>query len=109
LQPAKRCKQVTEENAQWRYNGYKRLTSLDFPSLRDNMTNLELALNTLAEATTAELSKEHQPETGEENRNIALRGGQIVGNTRKEIEADLGKKIVSPINAKSIQALKDKE
>ena len=70
------------------------------------MTNLELALNTLAEATTAELSKEHKPATIRENREVATRGGRIVGNTRKEIEANLGKSIISPINARTIQTLK---
>ena len=69
------------------------------------MTNLELALNTLAEATTKEISKQHQPKTLEENRKVASRGGSIVGNTRKEIEANIGKSIVSPLNAKKIVEL----
>ena len=85
---------------------YKQFKGLKTESLRDNMTNLELALNSLAEATTTELSKQHKPTTIEENRNIATRGGKIVGNTRKEIEANLGKSIVSPINAKVIKSLK---
>jgi len=85
---------------------YKQFKGLKTESLRDNMTNLELALNSLAEATTTELSKQHKPATIEENRNIAARGGKIVGNTRKEIEADLRKSIVSPINAKVIKSLK---
>jgi len=80
------------------YKQYKRLKK---ESLRDNMTNLELALNTLAEATTTEISKQHKPKTLEENRRVAARGGSIVGNTRKEIEANIGKSIVSPLNAKS--------
>ncbi len=84
---------------------YKQLKSLKKESLRDNMTNLELALNTLAEATTTEISKQHQPKTPEENRKVAARGGSIVGNTRKEIEANIGKSIVSPLNAKKIRQL----
>lgn len=88
---------------------YKQFKGLKRESLRDNMTNLELALNTLAEATTAEISKEHKPTTIEENRHIAARGGKIVGNTRKEIEADLGKSIITPINAKTIKELKEKK
>jgi hypothetical protein len=84
---------------------YKQLKSLKKESLRDNMTNLELALNTLAEATTTVISKEHQPKTPEENRKVAARGGLIVGNTRKEIEANIGKSIVSPLNAKKIKQL----
>ncbi|OAV69179.1 DNA-damage-inducible protein D [Bacteroidales bacterium Barb4] len=88
---------------------YRQLKELKTESLRDNMTNLELALNTLAEATTTEISKEHKPKTKEENRQVAARGGKIVGHTRKEIEADLGKSIVSPVNAKSVKALKKKQ
>ena len=70
---------------------YKQYKGLKKESLRDNMTNLELALNTLAEATTTEISKEHKPKTLDENRQVAARGGSIVGNTRKEIEANIGK------------------
>ncbi len=88
---------------------YKQFKGLKTESLRDNMTNLELALNTLAEATTTELSKEHKPKTIAANRKIAASGGKIVGNTRKEIEAQMGKSIISPINAKSIKKLKGKE
>jgi len=80
---------------------YKQFKDLKKESLRDNMTNLELALNTLAEATTAEISKQHKPKTFDENKRVAARGGSIVGNTRKEIEANIGKSIVSPLNAKS--------
>jgi hypothetical protein len=84
---------------------YKQLKSLKKESLRDNMTNLELALNTLAEATTTEISKQHQPKTQQENRKVAARGGSIVGNTRKEIEANIGKSIVSPLNAMKIRQI----
>ncbi len=84
---------------------YKQYKGLKKESLRDNMTNLELALNTLAEATTTEISKEHKPKTLDENRRVAARGGSIVGNTRKEIEANLGKSIVTPLNAKKTDAL----
>jgi hypothetical protein len=84
---------------------YKQFKNLKKESLRDNMTNLELALNTLAEATTTEISKQHQPKNLEENRKVAARGGSIVGNTRKEIEANIGKSIVSPLNARKIKQL----
>ncbi|MBA4408926.1 MAG: BRO family protein [Bacteroidota bacterium] len=84
---------------------YKQYKGLKKESLRDNMTNLELALNTLAEATTTEISKKHKPKTLAENRRVAARGGSIVGNTRKEIEANIGKSIVTPLNAKIIDAL----
>jgi hypothetical protein len=85
---------------------YKQFKGLKTESLRDNMTNLELALNTLAEATTTELSKEHKPKTVAANRKIAESGGKIVGNTRKEIEAKMGRSVISPINAKSIKRVK---
>ena len=68
------------------------------------MTNLELVLNMLAEATTSEISKEKNPKNFDENKIIARQGGTIAGNTRKEIEAKSGKKIVSPQNAKQLQA-----
>jgi hypothetical protein len=84
---------------------YKNFKGLKTESLRDNMTNLELVLNMLAEATTTEISKEKTPATEAENREIARQGGQIAGNTRKEIEAKTGKKIVSPLNAKKIQQI----
>ncbi len=86
---------------------YKNFKGLKKESLRDNMTNLELALNTLAEATTTEISKQKQPKTLEENRKIAARGGSIVGNTRKEIEANIGKSIVSSQNAKELGKIPD--
>ncbi|HEY5592153.1 MAG TPA: Bro-N domain-containing protein [Paludibacter sp.] len=88
---------------------YKQFKDLKKESLRDNMTNLELALNTLAEATTAEISKQHKPKTLDENKRVAARGGSIVGNTRKEIEANIGKSIVSPLNAKNKELPKSSE
>ncbi len=66
------------------------------------MTNLELVLNMLAEATTTEISKEKNPKDFEENKVIAKQGGTIAVNTRKEIEAKSGKKIVSNQNAKQL-------
>lgn len=71
---------------------YKNFKNLKKENLRDNMTNLELVLNMLAEATTTEISKEKKPSTFEENKNIAKQGGTIAGNTRKAIEAKSGKK-----------------
>lgn len=80
---------------------YKQHKSLKKESLRDNMTNLELVLNMLAEATTSEISKQKKPKNFSENKIIARQGGTIVGNTRKEIEETSGKKIVSTLNVKS--------
>ena len=85
---------------------YKQYKGLKTESLRDNMTNLELVLNMLAEATTTEISKERKPRTIVANRAVAAQGGRIAGNTRREIEAQTGKKIVSALTAK--QALDEK-
>lgn len=81
---------------------YKKHKDLKKENLRDNMTNLELVLNMLAEATTTEISKEKKPKTFAQNKIIAKQGGTIAGNTRKEIEAKTGKKIVSKLNAKQL-------
>ena len=85
---------------------YKQYKGLKTESLRDNMTNLELVLNMLAEATTTEISKERKPRTAAANRAVAAQGGRIAGNTRREIEAQTGIRIVSPLTAK--QALAEK-
>ena len=82
---------------------YKNLKGLKKENLRDNMTNLELVLNMLAEATTTEISKENNPITFADNKKIAKKGGEIAGNTRKQIEEQTGKKIVSPQNAKILK------
>ena len=83
---------------------YKQHKDLKKENLRDNMTNLELVLNMLAEATTTEISKEKDPKTFDDNKIIAKQGGTIAGNTRREIEAKSGKKIVSPLNAKKLKS-----
>jgi len=82
---------------------YKQYKGLKTESLRDNTTNIELILNMLAEATTTEISKEKQPKNPNQNREVAQQGGAIAGNTRKEIEAKTGKKIISSMNAKSLK------
>jgi hypothetical protein len=81
---------------------YKKYKDLKKENLRDNMTNLELVLNMLAEATTTEISKEKKPNTFKQNKAIAKQGGTIAGNTRKEIEEKTGKKVVSEVSAKKI-------
>jgi BRO family, N-terminal domain len=82
---------------------YKAFKDLKKESLRDNMNNLELVLNMLAEATTTEISKEKKPETFNENKSVANQGGTIAGNTRKEIESKTGKSVIS---SKTIKKLK---
>ena len=88
---------------------YKKFKQLKKENLRDNMTNLELVLNMLAEATTTEISKEKKPKTFNENKRIARQGGTIAGNTRKEIEEKTGKKVVTNQNAKQLIENKKKE
>ncbi len=78
---------------------YKNYKNLKKENLRDNMSNLELVLNMLAEASTTEISKEKKPETFSESRTIAKQGGTIAGNTRKEIESKTGRKVVTKQNA----------
>ena len=81
---------------------YKKHKDLKKENLRDNMTNLELVLNMLAEATTTEISKQKQPKNFKESKTIAKQGGTIAGNTRKEIEEKTGKNIVSQSSAKKL-------
>ncbi|MBK6606010.1 MAG: Bro-N domain-containing protein [Leptospiraceae bacterium] len=88
---------------------YKNYKGLKKENLRDNMTNLELVLNMLAEATTTEISKEKKPKTFNENRKVAKQGGTIAGNTRKEIEAKTGKPVVSKNTAKQLRQNKRDE
>ena len=88
---------------------YKKHKDLKKENLRDHMTNLELVLNMLAEATTTEISKEKRPRSLNESKGIAKQGGTIAGNTRREIEAKTGKKLVSRLNAKKIGDVKAKK
>lgn len=79
---------------------YKQFKDLTKENLRDNMTNMELVLNLLAEATTTEISKKENPKTFDESKKIAVQGGTVAGNTRKDIERQLGESVVTSINAK---------
>jgi len=78
---------------------YKAHKGLHKENLRDNMTDIELALNSLAEVTTRALTAQHNPQGLEENRQIAKRGGGISKNARLELERELGKTVISPLNA----------
>jgi len=83
---------------------YKRLKSLKKENLRDNMTNMELVLNMLAETATTEISQKREPKDLSENKQVAQEGGSVAGNARKEIESKTGKRIVTNSNAKSLCA-----
>lgn len=78
---------------------YKNLKGLKKENLRDNMSDLELVLTMLAEASTKEISQSENPQTFEENKAIANRGGKVAGDARKSIESQTGKSIVTPKNA----------
>lgn len=79
---------------------YKILKGLRKENLRDNMTNTELILNMLAEASTKDISQATKPESFKKSAMIAQQGGKIAGDARKALEAKTGKKVVSSLNAK---------
>jgi len=88
---------------------YKRFKGLKKQNLRDNMTNLELVLNMLAEASTTEISKKKKPASFDENKAVAQQGGHVAGTARKEIEARTGEGIVSPENAHDLRLGKQQQ
>jgi len=76
------------------------LKGLKKENLRDNMTNTELILNMLAEASTKDISQAVNPKSFEESKKVAKQGGKIAGNARKALEAKTGKKVISDKSAK---------
>lgn len=84
---------------------YKELKGLKKESLRDNMTDIELALNMLAEVTTTAISKQEKPETFDESRKIARDGGKVARGARRDIEKRLQKSVISPLNASEVELL----
>lgn len=88
---------------------YKILKGLKKENLRDNMSNTELILNMLAEASTKDISQAIKPETFNESMEIAKQGGNVAKVAMKELEAKTGKKVVSSINAKTVLRLIDGE
>ena len=94
---------LTKEWSGFTTREYKAYKGLKKENLRDHMTNLETAVNTLAEAVTTELSKKNNPKTFDENRRVAKAGGSVAKKTRIDIERRLGKSIVSNANAKQLQ------
>ena len=81
---------------------YKILKGLKKENLRDNMTNTELILNMLAEASTKDISQAINPKDFEENKKVAKQGGNVANVARKELEAKTGKKVVTALNAQAI-------
>jgi len=81
---------------------YKNYKGLKKENLRDHMTNMELVLNMLAEASTTEISKDKKPKTFAENRKVAQKGGDVAKAARKQLEDTTGKKVITPKNAKEL-------
>ena len=81
---------------------YKQLKGLKKENLRDNMTDLEIAINMLAEATTTQISRNENPKGMAESVGIAHRGGAVANDARKAVERETGQSVVSPLNAKQI-------
>jgi hypothetical protein len=88
---------------------YKVLKGLKKENLRDNMTNTELILNMLAEASTKDISQAVNPETFEESKKVAQQGGNVAKVALKELEAKTGKKVVTGLNAKTLGQPKPEE
>jgi hypothetical protein len=88
---------------------YKNHKDLKKENLRDNMTNLELVLNMLAEASTTEISKDKKPKTFNENKTVARKGGEVAKAARLQLESTTGKRVVTSQNAKSLLQAKNKE
>ena len=84
---------------------YKQLKGLTKENLRDNMTDLELVLTMLAEASTTDISKTAKPQTFEENKQVAKRGGKVAGIARQALEAETGKPVITEKNAFDFQQL----
>lgn len=84
---------------------YKTLKNLKKENLRDHMTNLELVLNSLAEASTTELARKHNPKGLSENTAVAKQGADVAKVARENLEQQLGKTIVSELNAKDLKRL----
>ena len=88
---------------------YKQFKGLKKENLRDNMTNIELALNTLAEASVTEISKQRRPKGFQQNVKVARSGGSVAKAARTQLEKQLGHSVVSPINAAQVLAAKKTE
>ena len=84
---------------------YKQYKGLKKENLRDNMTNIELVLNMLAEVTATAISKQEQPKTFTQNKSVARRGGRVAKNAREDIESQLGQSVISPLTATDKPAL----
>ena len=99
---------ITQEWSGFKTKEYKQFKGLKKESLRDNMTNVELILNSLAEASATEISKQKDPLGFEENKVVAKEGGEVAKIAREQLEAKIGKTIISSKNAKDFTQLPEK-
>ena len=90
---------ITKQWSGMKTREYKDFKGLHKESLRDNMTNVELALNMLAEASTTEISKERNPQTMSQHVKVAESGGNVAKAARKELENKLNRSVISPAKA----------
>lgn len=100
---------ITQAWADRSTKAYKQFKGLKKENLRDNMTNIELALNTLAEASVTEISKQRRPKGFQQNVKVARSGGSVAKAARTQLEKQLGHSVVSPINAAQVLAAKETE
>ena len=100
---------ITQAWADRTTKSYKQFKGLKKENLRDNMTNIELALNTLAEASVTEISKQRRPKGFQQNVKVARSGGSVAKAARTQLEKQLGHSVVSPINAQQVLAAKEAE
>jgi len=101
--------EITKAWAGFTTKQYRDFKDLKKENLRDNMTNLKLVLNMLAETSTTELSKKHKPKTFNENKKIAKKGGSVAGSARKDLEQKLGNSVISSLNAKELKKKDENE
>jgi len=94
---------ITETWAGKTTKEFKQYKGLKKENLRDNMTNTELILNMLAEASTKDISQAIQPKSFDDSKKVAVKGGNVAKVARKELESNIGKKVISPLNAKAIR------
>lgn len=101
--------EMTKEWSGLTVQEYKQVKGLKKENLRDNMTNIELVLNMLAEVSTTAISKVKKPETFYENKTVAKEGGIVAKNARIDLESRTGQSVISPLNASDKLALEVKE
>ena len=99
---------ITQQWSGFTTKEYKQYKGLKKENLRDNMTNLEMAFNILAEASTTELSKQRDPQGVEEQKKVAKEGGSVAKVARKQLEAQLGRSVISPTKQKTTLKLRSR-